>query len=76
MDESGYVSQRSEEGLIAAYKFEMQLDLLIYCDKPEVQCRPRPMVAGPWGHVVLSRGAAKVDRRGAYAGDCKRQSPI
>jgi len=36
VDESGYVSQRSEEWLIAAYRFEMQLDLLIYCDKHEV----------------------------------------
>lgn len=36
MDESAYVSQRSEEGPMAAYEFEMQLDLLISCDKHEV----------------------------------------
>lgn len=36
MDESAYVLQRGKEGLMPAYKFEMQLYLFIYCDKYEV----------------------------------------
>lgn len=34
--ESGSVSQRGEEGLMAALKFETQLDLLMCCDGHEV----------------------------------------
>lgn len=36
MEESTCMLQRGKEGLISAYKLEMQLYLLIYCEKYEV----------------------------------------